>query len=68
MLVVYKTILFQVQLLFRNLGHEGDGDIYKPKNITSLEKYVMKMTEQKGIDFVMADGVSKIINNFSTTI
>jgi len=42
------------------LGHDEDGDIYKPKNILSLEKYVMKMTEGKGVHFVMADGVSNL--------
>lgn len=41
------------------VGFEEDGDIYKPKNITSLETYVTKMTEGKGVHFVMADGVSK---------
>lgn len=40
------------------LGHDEDGDVYKPKNILSLERYVMKMTEGKGVHFVMADGVS----------
>lgn len=43
-----------------SLGHNGDGDVYKPTNISSLEKYVMKMTEGKGVHFVMADGVSSI--------
>ncbi|XP_060876031.1 cap-specific mRNA (nucleoside-2'-O-)-methyltransferase 1 isoform X2 [Metopolophium dirhodum] len=37
-------------------GHDEDGDVYKPKNILSLERYVMKMTEGKGVHFVMADG------------
>ncbi|XP_015375617.1 PREDICTED: brahma-associated protein of 60 kDa, partial [Diuraphis noxia] len=37
-------------------GHDEDGDIYKPKNILSLERYVMKMTEGNGVHFVMADG------------
>lgn len=43
-------------------GHDEDGDVYKPKNILSLERYVMKMTEGKGVHFVMADGVSDLIN------
>jgi cap1 methyltransferase len=43
------------------LGHDEDGDIYKPKNIQSLERYVMEMTEGIGVHFVMADGVSSII-------
>lgn len=43
------------------LGHDKDGDIYKPKNITSLEKYVMEMTGGKGVHFIMADGVSEIL-------
>lgn len=46
------------------LGHDGDGDVYQPKNISSLEKYVMKMTEEKGVHFVMADGVSDIELHF----
>lgn len=29
-------------------------------NITSLENYVEKMTEKKGVHFVMADGVCSI--------
>lgn len=41
------------------VGIEEDGDVYKPKNIVSLEKYVMKMTKGKGVHFIMADGVSK---------
>lgn len=41
-------------------GHDGDGDVYKPKNISSLEKFVKQSTEGKGVHFVMADGVSNI--------
>lgn len=42
------------------LGYDGDGDVYKPKNISSLEKFVKQVTEEKGVHFVMADGVSYI--------
>ncbi|XP_050440326.1 cap-specific mRNA (nucleoside-2'-O-)-methyltransferase 1 isoform X2 [Adelges cooleyi] len=37
-------------------GSAEDGDIYKPKNISSLEKYVMEVTDNEGVHFVMADG------------
>ncbi|XP_050548974.1 cap-specific mRNA (nucleoside-2'-O-)-methyltransferase 1 isoform X2 [Daktulosphaira vitifoliae] len=37
-------------------GSAGDGDIYKPKNISSLKDFVMNVTQGKGVHFVMADG------------
>lgn len=61
-LILYRLYLDYIYYLdeFWYLGYEDDGDIYKPKNISSLEKYAMKTTEGKGVHFVMADGVSSI--------
>ncbi|GAB1601422.1 cap-specific mRNA (nucleoside-2'-O-)-methyltransferase 1-like [Argonauta hians] len=37
-------------------GADGTGDIYKPENQKSFEKFVKENTENKGVHFVMADG------------
>ncbi|XP_014250281.1 cap-specific mRNA (nucleoside-2'-O-)-methyltransferase 1 isoform X2 [Cimex lectularius] len=37
-------------------GVKGDGDIYNPGNITSLTEFVMDVTDNKGVHFMMADG------------
>lgn len=42
-------------------GYEGDGDITNPDNLSEFKSYVLKCTEGKGVHFVMADGVSKIM-------
>lgn len=39
-------------------GYDGDGDITKPENIEEFKGYVLACTEGRGVDFVMADGVS----------
>lgn len=37
-----------------------DGNVYDPENIISLTELVMKVTGDKGVHFMMADGVSSI--------
>ncbi|KDR15308.1 cap-specific mRNA (nucleoside-2'-O-)-methyltransferase 1 [Zootermopsis nevadensis] len=37
-------------------GVDGDGDIYKPDNITDFSKFVMDHTHNIGVHFMMADG------------
>ncbi|KAK6017050.1 ribosomal RNA large subunit methyltransferase J [Ostertagia ostertagi] len=37
-------------------GKEGDGDVTKPENINSLEEFIMKGTNDVGVDLMMADG------------
>ncbi|KAK6052249.1 ribosomal RNA large subunit methyltransferase J [Cooperia oncophora] len=37
-------------------GKEGDGDVTKPANINSLEEFIMKGTNDVGVDLMMADG------------
>lgn len=39
-------------------GYEGDGDITKQENLDAFRDYVLECTENKGVHFVMADGVS----------
>ena len=39
-------------------GYSGDGDITRPDNQSAFQDYVMEQTEEKGVHFVMADGVS----------
>lgn len=39
-------------------GIKGDGNVYDPANLTSLKEHVLLQTEDKGVHFVMADGVS----------
>lgn len=41
-------------------GYEGDGDITKPENLEEFQSYVLTCTEDQGVHFVMADGVSVI--------
>ncbi|XP_013416099.1 cap-specific mRNA (nucleoside-2'-O-)-methyltransferase 1 [Lingula anatina] len=37
-------------------GVNDDGDIYRPENLISLQKFVLENTNNKGVHFVMADG------------
>lgn len=37
-------------------GIDGDGDVYKPENITNFVQFVRKTTGGHGIHFMMADG------------
>ncbi|VDM58636.1 unnamed protein product [Angiostrongylus costaricensis] len=37
-------------------GEHGDGDVMNPVNINSLEKFIMKGTNDVGVDLMMADG------------
>ncbi|KAL6733251.1 hypothetical protein Aduo_003914 [Ancylostoma duodenale] len=37
-------------------GKEGDGDVVNPDNINSLEEFIMKGTNDVGVDLMMADG------------
>lgn len=39
-------------------GVKEDGNVYTPENIISLHERVMDSTEQQGVHFMMADGVS----------
>lgn len=39
-------------------GYDGDGDITKPENVEEFQSYVLTCTENRGVHFVMADGVS----------
>lgn len=38
-------------------GTNEDGDIYNPQNLESLKKFVLANTNDKGVHFLMADGV-----------
>ncbi|EPB79141.1 ribosomal RNA large subunit methyltransferase J [Ancylostoma ceylanicum] len=37
-------------------GKQGDGDVMNPENIDSLEEFIMKGTNDVGVDLMMADG------------
>lgn len=39
------------------MGVEGDGDIYNQENIREFKRFVLAQTEDKGVHFMMADGV-----------
>jgi cap1 methyltransferase len=39
-------------------GIEGNGDVYQPDNLVAFKKFVFENTDNKGVHFVMADGVS----------
>lgn len=39
-------------------GACDDGNIFNPANLKSLKDFVLKNTEDKGVHFMMADGVS----------
>ena len=41
-------------------GKDGDGDVYRPDNLRAFRKFVMDNTDNKGVHFVMADGVSAL--------
>lgn len=39
------------------MGVDGDGDIYNQENIREFKRFVLSQTEDKGVHFMMADGV-----------
>lgn len=41
-------------------GVKDDGNIFDPANLSSLKEHVLRQTEDKGVHFLMADGVSFI--------
>ena len=41
------------------LGVYDDGDIFNEENLVEFRSFVMEATDNKGVHFVMADGVSK---------
>lgn len=45
-------------ILYR-LGVHDDGDIFNEENLVEFRRFVMEATDNKGVHFVMADGVSK---------
>lgn len=38
-------------------GYDGDGDIFKEDNLIEFKKFVVENSDNKGVYFVMADGV-----------
>ena len=40
-------------------GIHDDGDIFNEENLVEFRRFVMEATDNKGVHFVMADGVSK---------
>ena len=43
-------------------GIEGDGDVTKRANLEEFAKFVLEQTNQRGVHFLMADGVNFKIN------
>ena len=43
------------------LGIHDDGDIFNEENLVEFRRFVMEATDNKGVHFVMADGVSEMI-------
>ena len=41
------------------VGVHDDGDIFNEENLVEFRRFVMEATDNKGVHFVMADGVSK---------
>lgn len=39
-------------------GVNEDGNVFDPANLSSLKEEVLKHTDDKGVHFLMADGVS----------
>jgi cap1 methyltransferase len=39
-------------------GINGDGDVTKAENLAEFQHFVLEQTDEKGVHFVMADGVS----------
>ena len=39
-------------------GVDGDGDVYRPDNLTAFRDYILQSTDGLGLHFMMADGVS----------
>lgn len=43
-------------------GVNDDGNIFDPSNLESLKKFVLQHSENKGVHFLMADGVKFVFN------
>ena len=41
-------------------GSDGNGDIMKSENLEEFQNFVLDNTNEQGVHFVMADGVSEI--------
>lgn len=39
-------------------GVAEDGNVYNPDNLSALKQHVLENTDDKGVHFLMADGVS----------
>lgn len=39
-------------------GVKENGNVFDPANLTSLKEHVLRQTDDKGVHFLMADGVS----------
>ncbi len=44
-------------------GYHGDGDVTKLENLDAFSSYVMDITNNVGVHFAMADGVSECISH-----
>lgn len=44
-------------------GVNGDGDIYRPENLLEFQAFVMRSTQNRGIHFIMGDGVRILVNS-----
>lgn len=51
-------------MLLFDTGVKDDGNVFDPANIESLMHFVMDHTDQQGVHFMMADGVSVILKFF----
>ena len=56
--VCSNHFLFIVTIYSGTGGLEGNGDIYDPDNLLEFQKFVLSSTDNQGVHFVMADGVS----------
>lgn len=52
----FKNVFYVSHLQF--LGEKEDGNIYTPENLRSFKKFVLANTDDRGVHFVMADGVN----------
>jgi hypothetical protein len=50
--------LLYVLVLLGVGGTEGDGDVYRPDNLLEFKRFILENTNQQGVHFMMADGVS----------
>lgn len=56
--MIFLLLLLKIMFVPGVGGKEGDGDIMKSQNVEEFQNFVLNSTDNRGVHFVMADGVN----------